>query len=724
MSATDSNRVRVVRWLVPSLLIIVWLGAGGWLGVVGSKLAEEVSSGAATYLPRNAEATEVAAFNKRFGEAETLPAIVVYSRDAALTDADRRAIADQTAAINRDLGSTLTEPATGPLVAPDGRAAMVVVPFAGTDSNKISGYVPTVRALVSGGEGLTVHVTGPAGVQADLKDALGAIDLMLVLVTMAVILVILIVVYRSPLLPFLVLLVAGLALGATQGVIYLLAKQDVLFLGAEVQGILNVLVLGAGTDYALLLVARYREELRRHRSRFDAMRVAWRNSLGPIAASGGTVALGLLCLLISDLSLNRDLGPAGAIGIGCALLAMLTLMPAALMLLGRAAFWPRRPAYGSEAAELAGVWSRVARYVERRPRILWIGTALGLVVLALGVVRLDATGIPQNEMIISNNVESVDGQQELTRHFPGGSGSPVIVIADADRIADVAATARQVDGVAAVDPYVGAQAGAPDPGAQPVVVDGLARVDVTLADPPDSKAALDTLERLRDALTAVPQADAKAGGYTAVLVDFNDAATSDRKVIPLLLLVVGLVVALLLRSIVAPLLLLATVALSYLASLGLSALVFRDVFGFSAVDATFPLHAFVFLVALGIDYNIFLMTRVREESARVGTRRGMVIGLTVTGGVITSAGVVLAATFAALAVIPLVLLVQLAFTVAFGVLLDTFVVRSLLVPALTLDVGRRMWWPGRLSRASETPATPPASPSPDPAVLEHTGADS
>jgi RND superfamily putative drug exporter len=714
MAATGSNRARVLRWLIPSLLVIVWLGAGGWLGMVGSNLAEVVSSGSATYLPRDAEATEVAAINKRFGEAEALPAIVMYSRDTALTDADRRAIADQAAAINRELGSKLTGPATGPLVAPDGRAAMLVVPFAGTDSARIAEEVPTVRGLVSGGDGLAVHVTGPAGIQGDLKEALGAIDLMLVLVTMAVILVILIVVYRSPLLPFLVLLVAGVALGTTQGVIYLLAKQDVLSLGAEVQGILNVLVLGAGTDYALLLVSRYREELRRHESRFDAMRVAWRNSLGPIAASGGTVALGLLCLLISDLSLNRDLGPAGAIGIACALLAMLTLMPAVLMLLGRAAFWPRRPAYGSDATELAGVWSRVARFVDRRPRILWIGTALGLVVMALGVVRLDATGLPQNEMILSDSVESVDGQKVMTEHFPGGSGSPAIVIANADRLADVTTAARGVDGVAAVTPYAGAQAGA-----KPIVVDGLARLDVTLTDPPDSKPALATLERLRDALGAVPEADAKTGGYTAVLVDFNDTAAADRKVIPLLLLVVGLVVGLLLRSIVAPVLLLATVVLSYLAALGLSALVFRDVFGFSAVDATFPLHAFVFLVALGIDYNIFLMTRVREESARAGTRRGMIIGLTVTGGVITSAGVVLAATFAALAVIPLVLLVQLAFTVAFGVLLDTFVVRSLLVPALTLDVGRRMWWPGRLSRAPQ----PSPAQSPDQPVLEHTGAD-
>ncbi len=733
-----ARRVGPLRWLIPALLIVVWLGVGGWLGAVGGKLGEVAESGAATYLPRNAEATEVTRLNKRFGEPETLPALVVYSRDGGLTEADRDAIGRQLDAVKRELGGALAGAPVGPVISDDGNAAEVIVPFAGTDENEITPYVPKLRALLSGEDGMTVHVTGPAGVQADLKDALGAIDMMLLLVTSALILAILIVVYRSPLLPLLVLTVAGMALGVAQGIIYLLATWGVLSLGAEVQGILNVLVLGAATDYALLLVARYREELRRHADRFDAMRVAWRNSLGPILASGGTVALGLLCLLVSDLSLNRDLGPAGAIGIGCAMLAMLTLMPLILVLLGRVAFWPRRPTHNSPQAELTGAWSRVARSVDRRPRLIWIGTTIVLGILALGLVRLDADGIPQNEMIIGDKVESVLGQEELTRHFPAGSGSPVIVVADAGALADVAAAAEKVQGVAAVTPYTGGPAAepAPDAPAAPLVVDGLARADVTLDYAPDSKQALDTLERLRDALAAVPDADAKAGGYTAVLVDFNDAATKDRKVIPLLLLVVCLVVALLLRSLVASVLLLATVVLSYLAAIGVSAVVFRDVLGFSAVDSTFPLHAFVFLVALGIDYNIFLMSRVREETVGVGTRRGMITGLAVTGGVITSAGVVLAATFAALAVIPLVLLVELAFTVAFGVLLDTFVVRSLLVPALTIDVGRWMWWPGRLARLSQSGAGEPAPPPPpadDDLVAatagpagagEHRGADS
>jgi RND superfamily putative drug exporter len=309
-----AQRVRTLRWLVPAVLIVGWLGLGGWLGAVGGKLGDVAESGAATYLPRNAEATEVTSLNKRFGEPETLPALVVYAHEGGLTAADRDAIGHQLDAVQRELGSTLASAPVGPLISDDGGAAEVVVPFAGTDENEITPHVSKLRALLSGENGMTVHVTGPAGVQADLKDALGAIDLMLLLVTSALILAILIVVYRSPLLPFLVLTVAGMALGVAQGVIYLLAKQHVLSLGAEVQGILNVLVLGAATDYALLLISRYREELRRHADRFEAMRVAWRNSLGPILASAGTVALGLLCLLVSDLSLNRDLGPAGAIG--------------------------------------------------------------------------------------------------------------------------------------------------------------------------------------------------------------------------------------------------------------------------------------------------------------------------------------------------------------------------------------------------------------------------
>ncbi|MGC4897178.1 MMPL family transporter [Micromonospora sp. DT31] len=699
----DSRRVRTRRWLIPALLIVAWLTAGGLLGPLAGKLGEVVESGAAAYLPRSAEATEVLDLMQRFGEPEAMPAVLVYDAGGtALDDADRAAVAADVQAVGAALGPHLAAPPIGPEIAEDGRAARVVLLFSGTDETKITPHVERLRELVVDRPGLSAHVTGPAGVQADVQDALGAIDLMLLLITAAVILVILVLVYRSPLLPFVVLAVAGTALGVTQGVIYLLADRGVLALGSEVQGILSVLVIGAATDYALLLIARYREELRVAPDRHVALRAALRASAGPIVASAGTIALGLLCLLLSDLGLNRQLGPAGAIGIACAVVAMLTFLPAVLALLGPAAFWPRRPAASGATTDGAGRWARVVALVGRRPRAVWAGTAVVLAVLSLGVLRIDADGLSATEMLIAGNTESTVGQQVLAEHFPAGSGSPVIVVADADALPAVVAAAREVPDVAEVVPFSRG-------GAAPTVVDGLARADVTLAVAPDSQAATDAVLALRSAVHAIPGASAKVGGTTAVDVDFDATARADRVVIPVLLVVVFVIILLLLRALVASVLLLATVVLSFLAAIGVSTVVFQDLLGFPGVDSTFPLHAFVFLVALGVDYNIFLVSRVREESARFGTRRGVARGLAVTGGVITSAGVVLAATFAALAVIPLVLMVELAFTVAFGVLLDTLIVRTLLVPALFADVGRFIWWPGRLTGVRDTPAQGPPS---------------
>ncbi|HEX2417639.1 MAG TPA: MMPL family transporter, partial [Micromonosporaceae bacterium] len=571
---------------------------------------------------------------------------------------------------------------------------------------------------------LDVQITGPAGVQADIQDALGAIDLMLLLVTAGVILLILVLVYRSPLLPFLVLAVAGTALTATQGVIYLLAKQDVISLGSEVQGILNVLVLGAGTDYALLLIARYREELRRHLNRFDAMRAALKGAFGAIVASAGTVILGLLCLLASDLGMNSQLGPAGALGIGMALVAMLTLMPAVLVLLGRAAFWPRRPRYGSELAERAGLWARVAGLVGRRPRLIWIGCAVVLAALSMGVLRLDAEGLSTTDMIVADNVESKVGQRVLADHYPAGAGNPVLVITQADALPSVLTAIDDVSNVESAVPYVdpamvpAPPADPPQTPLSPMIVDDLVRVDVTLSVSPDSRDAIQTVRELRETLADVPAAEAMVGGLTAIRLDFEDTARADRMVIPIVIVVVFFVLAVLLRALVAPLLLMLTVVLSFLAAIGVSALVFQELLGFPGVDSTFPLHAFVFLVALGVDYNIFLMTRVREEAAHRTLRDATLVGLTVTGGVITSAGVVLAATFAALAVIPLVLMIELAFTVAFGVLLDTLLVRSLLVPALSVDFGRAMWWPSSLSKRRTLPANVPGQVATSPEATE------
>jgi len=718
MSTTQrpDRRFRFLRWLVPALLIIVWLGIGGWLGGLGGKLHEVIDSGMAGYLPTGSESVRVLEINERFGQEDALPAVIVYTREADLDVADKAIIARDMQDVERELGEHLAEDPIGPIVSDDGRAAQVIVLFDGTNEAKITPHVQELRDLVNPMSGLDVQVTGPAGVQADIQDALGAIDLMLLLVTAGVILLILVLVYRSPLLPFLVLAVAGTALGATNGVIYLLAKQDLMSLGSEVQGILNVLVLGAGTDYALLLIARYREELRKHPNRFDAMRVAYRGAFGAIVASAGTVVLGLLCLLASDLGMNSQLGPAGALGIAMALVAMLTFMPAILVLLGRAAFWPRRPLHGSAVTEHAGMWARVARLVGRWPRLIWIATALVLVALSMGALRLDAQGLSTTDMIVADDVESKVGQKVLAEHYPAGAGNPVLVLAYQHALPSVLAVLDDVRNVESAVPYLdpatmppvvpadGTDAPAPPAGApppappSPMVVDELVRVDVTLSVPPDSRDAIETVREIRESLAELPAAGAMVGGHTAVRLDFESTARADRIVIPIVVVVVFLVLALLLRALVAPLLLMLTVVVSFLAAIGVSALVFQDLLGFPGVDSTFPLHAFVFLVALGVDYNIFLMTRVREEAEHRTPRDATLVGLAVTGGVITSAGVVLAATFAALAVIPLVLMIELAFTVAFGVLLDTLLVRSLLVPALSVDFGRAMWWPSRLSK--------------------------
>ncbi len=668
-----------------SLVLLGWLVVAAVLAPLGGHLGEVADDSLTALLPEQAQSRQVLELGERFTTQDVLPAVVVYAQDHELSGADRATLAAEAVRLQSVLGERLAGPVTGPVYAADARAAQLVVPFAGSDVVDVEPAVADLREELKRAPAGTPasYLTGPAGIAADVRGALGAIDVLLVAVTSVVILIILISVYRSPLLPFLVLTVAGMSLGITQGVLYLLARAGVISLGSDVQGILNVLVLGAATDYAMLLVARFRQELAR-RAPAPALSAAWRGSLGPIVASAATVALGLLCLLVSDLGINRDLGPAGAIGIACSLVAVLTLLPALLALAGRAAFWPRRPSQTPVDGTGAG-WSRVAGLVGRRPRPVWLASAGVLAVLSLGMLRLDATGIPDSAMVMGE-AESERGQQVLAAHFPGGASGPTQVLTSATSVPAVLEAAGATSGVASAAAYPTAKA--------PAVIGGLSRVDVVLTDAPDSPAAQGTVRALRTALAAVSGADAKVGGPTAIEVDFNAAAERDRIVMPLLLLVVFLILALLLRALLAPLLLLATVVLSFAAALGVSAVAF-DLLGLPGVDSTYPLHAFVFLVALGVDYNIFLVHRVREEARTLGTRAGTIRALMVTGTVITSAGVVLAATFSALALIPLVLLVELAFTVAFGVLLDTFLVRSLLVPALAVDLGDGFWWPDR-----------------------------
>ncbi|MEV4416610.1 MMPL family transporter [Catellatospora sp. NPDC049609] len=718
------------------------------MGGFASKTAEVQKNDNASFLPETAEATLVLEQSKKFAGLDVVPAQLVYGRDTGLTEADKAAITAQLADVKAHLGDRLADVPLFPQFSDDGKAAQVTVLFTETDAQKNMADVQWIRDHVGLPDGLDAHVGGLGGILTDMMEVFGSIDGLLLGVTVGIILVILLVVYRSPLLPVVVLFGAGVAFTLANGVVYLLAKEELITVSGQSQAILDVLVLGAATDYAMLLVSRFREELRRTVSKYDAMRVALRASFEPILASGATVILGLLCLLVSDLASNKGLGPVGAIGIASSLAVSLTLLPAILALLGRAAFWPLRPKHGSAPAEERGIWAKVSALVGRRARLVWIGTAVLLLAGVAGLTRLDADGIPQSEGF-TGRPDSVAAQELTTAHFPGGTGNPAEITTRAEKLDEVLLAVRQTAGVAEAAPFTGLPAmpvvppageGQPGTGAQPgaeggptgeavpgaqgqtgaegvpgtaeqpgtppvpppaepKVVDGLVRIDATLTDAADSPAALETVERLRAAVHAIDGADAKVGGFSAINYDVQHTSQRDRNVIiPLVLGVIFLILMVLLRSLIAPLLLIATVVLSYLATLGISGIVFTDLLGFPGADSSYPLFAFVFLVALGVDYNIFLMTRVREEAGKIGHTPGTLKGLAVTGGVITSAGVVLAATFAALAVLPLVFVVEIAFAVAFGVLLDTLLVRSLLVPALTVDIGRFVWWPGKLWR--------------------------
>ncbi|MEU5944426.1 MMPL family transporter [Micromonospora sp. NPDC047465] len=686
--------------LVAVAVVLAWLAVGAVAGPFSGRLGEVATNDNASFLPADAEATRAQELAGRFVARQTTPALVVYERAGGITDADtQRAAADATrfAQVPGVVG-----PLPPPIPSEDGQALQVVVPIDDADGERIGTVVEELRAIAGGDrDGLTVDVAGPAGLLADLIEVFSAIDSTLLVVTLCVVLVILLVVYRSPILWIFPLLAAGMSFALAAVFVYLLADADVIKLNGQAQGILTVLVFGAGTDYALLLVARYREELHRHERPWDAMRTAWKGAAPAIVASAGTVIVSLLCLLLSSLNSNRALGPVAAIGIAATLLVMLTFLPALLVLGGRWAFWPRRPRPDqADPRTEHGIWSRTAGFVARRARPVWVLTTLALAVLALGLTQLGATTLGQSDLF-TERTDSVAGQEVIARHYPAGTGSPATIFTNQQAAEQVADTARGVPGVAAVRPVTAGRTGPPDPNAPPTVVDGRVQLEATLADPPDSDGAERAVRELRAAVHAVPGSDSVVGGFTAINVDTSDASTRDRNVIiPVVLAVIAIILALLLRALLAPILLIATVLLSFAATLGLCALIFRHVLDFPGVDTSFPLFAFVFLVALGIDYNIFLMSRVREESVRRGTRAGVLTGLAVTGGVITSAGVVLAATFSALAVLPLVVLVELGVAVAVGVLLDTIVVRSLLVPALAYDIGPKLWWPGRLSRTN------------------------
>jgi len=678
------------KWIV----LVVWLGALAVLGPMAGKLSGVQQNDNQAWLPGNAEATQVIDLQARFQSDDVAPAVIVYERRAGLTPADTAKATADAARLQQVAG--VSGKVVGPIPAPDGQALQVIVPvLIDADGwDKIVDVVDDIKETTGEGSGgLGIYLAGPAGNAADSAKAFEGIDSALLYTTLTIVTIILLITYRSPILWLLPIISAGAALAAAQAAIYLLAKYADLVVNAQSAGILTVLVFGAGTDYALLLVARYREELRRHTDRHEAMALALHRAGPAIIASAATVAIGMSILSFAEVNSTSGLGPVAAVGVVIGLLAMITLLPALLVICGRWLFWPVRPAYGAAEPTATGMWSRLGTRIARRPRVVWIATALVLGVMSLGLFQLDANGLSTEESFTTRQ-PSVSGEEALSRHFAAGQGQPITVIGNAAQAERIQSAFAGTPGISEV--------------ADPVVRDGLVLFDGTLQGAPDTPEAQRTVERVREAVHAVPGADAKVGGMTAMTLDINEANKHDnRLIIPLVLLVVLVILAILLRAVVAPLILMLTVVLSFAAALGVSALVFRHVFGFAGEDTSFPLYVFVFLVALGIDYNIFLMTRVREEALQHGPRKGALIGLAATGGVITSAGIVLAGTFAALGSLPLVAFAEIGFAVAFGVLLDTLVVRSVLVTALNLDLGRGMWWPSKLSRRPDDQAPAP-----------------
>ena len=710
-----------------------WVVFGAWWAlIVGSfaaqlptKFQEAEKNDSASFLPGDAESTKALQAAEELQSGEQLPIVAVFRREGGLTPADRTEIdrrvgrfndeRGRRAALGEDPFARTTDLRPGPQT-PDAVLYTATINANTGQSETVLDPVRAAREQVSDpGGGLEGKVTGGAGFSADAIEVFEGINGTLLLAAGLLVFVLLILIYRSPFFFWIPLLCVAFAEIASRSVGWALTEAGITVNGQS-SSILSVLVLGAGTDYALLLVSRYREELHTHEDKHEALALALRNAGPAIVASALTVSAALLCLSVAEVNGTAGLGPIGAVGIVVALITMMTLLPAALAIFGRKAFWPlipygpsgipapgvvqRIPVIGAiersgrnwerrhRADETHGFWRRVGDRVARAPRRVWIGTALALGVCVLGVLNFN-TGLTQTDAY-RDEVESVEGQTLLAKSFPGGASAPAdVVVPDENRAPAVAAALERVEGVAQVGPGQGVR-----PGADAVLLSVVLEQDAYATE------SLELVPTLRRVGRQAGGGDVLVGGPSAIQKDLNDAASRDtRLIVPMVLVVVLLILIGLLRALVAPVLLTLTVIVSFFAALGVGAVVFDVVFGFPGSDPSLPLFAFVFLVALGIDYNIFLMARVREETQRHGTRDGMLRGLAVTGGVITSAGIVLAGTFSVLAVLPLVFLTQIGFVIAFGVLLDTFIVRSVLVPALVLDVGPKVWLPSRLAQA-------------------------
>jgi RND superfamily putative drug exporter len=678
----------VTKWVVAVIALFIFFP----MAYLGSKLIDVQDNEASSWLPGSAESTKALDKLAPFQDQNDIPTIVVYHRDGGLTPNDLTAIQTQLSEIQEMDG--VVGDVVGPVPSEDGQVAQTIVTF-NFGKNGWNDLPDTADELrdITQIDGVTVNIAGAGGQAADSAEAFAGIDGTLLFATLGVVILILLFTYRSPLLWVVPILSAICALEISQGLVYLLAKYADLTVNGQSQGILTVLVVGAGTDYALLLVARYREELRRHEDRHEAMAFALHRATPAILASAGTVVVGMLCLTLAEMNSTAGLGPVLAIGVAVTLLVMITVLPAWLVIFGRWIFWPKRPTFGSVEPTASGLWARVGKRIAIRPRTVWVGTAVILAVACIGIYKLDASGLNTAEQY-TKEFDSIQGQKVLEEHGLVDTSSPIMIVANEDKADQVADAVRGVEGIGEVNTDI-------------PPINGVKLITTPVTGDVADQAAFDAVEQIRDAVHGVEGADALVGGSSAIYLDIQTASARDNKVIiPVVLVVVMLILMLLLRAVLSPVLLIGTVILSFGAALGISTLLFQNVFthlfsqgaGFEHTDASFPLFVFVFLVALGIDYNIFLMTRVREETQTRGTRQGSLVALQATGGVITSAGLVLASTFAVLGSLPLVFLAELGTAVALGVILDTMVVRPVLVTALNLDLDSKIWWPSKLDR--------------------------
>jgi RND superfamily putative drug exporter len=684
-------------------VIAVWIVLAAVMLPIGGKLGDETQDDTTSFLPESAESTEVVRILDRDFEAgETTQGLIVYERDGGLTQADQAKIAQDASALEAlpEDELPLTAPPEVPfapdspegLVSADGDLAYTVLTVP-TDFENQADWGKNVRDTTGGGaNGVRILLTGDLGFSVDSEEIFSELDAKLLGATMLLVLFLLGAIYRAVLVALTPIFVVALAYFVATALIYAYAKA-----GATVSSngttILIVLMFGVGTDYCLLLVSRYREELRRIEDKHEAMQRALRRTGPTILASGLTVSLAMLTLALADARLTSTLGPVAAIGVACVMVAGLTLLPALLTSFGRVGFWPRRSGvqYDPNHPEAArqGIWRRVGDRVLQRPAAALAVTGIAFVAGALGLLayKVDYS----TTTFFKKSVESVEAFELMEREFPAGVLYPSSVLVERDDgpvstgdLLGVAQQVRNVDGVASVSATGN------------VSKDGrMATVDVVVDGDPFTKEALGIVPDIRESVSDVgPGLTALVGGGSAIQYDFDNAIESDLRLIaPVALLVIAIILALLLRALIAPLVLIASVIVSFLCTLGISVLFIRYVVGDAGFDASIPTFAFIFLVALGIDYTIFLMGRVREEARKHGTREGMLRALSATGPVITSAGIILAGTFSVLMTLPVTYTFDLGFMVALGILLDTFIVRTIMVPAAVELIGDRVWWP-------------------------------